>query len=124
MKYKTLNLNPFHKLTSDCAVRAVAKAENLSWSEVYETLFDISREIGEVFNAKSVVETFLDDRYESFEVAYKAKDFLKYSFKDGTYLVLMTCGHEYHLVCVIDGVYYDTKPLPKGCIVETYYKKI
>ena len=108
--WKYYNPNPKENLTTDCTVRAISLAIGESWDDVYSDLAIkgfISKKMpsndslwnayvrGKGFRVRPVPDTCPD--------CYTLRDFCEEHPK-GTYLV--KC--EEHLVCAIDGDYFDT----------------
>ena len=95
----------------DCVIRALTKALDKSWLEVFDKLIPYAREMQCIPNQKPVYEKYLKD--EGFEwVGLKAQKgkkrltpetFCK-QYKTGTYILRLAN----HIVTVIDGYYYDT----------------
>ena len=56
------NPNPLDKRVGDCAIRAIAIAEDLSWDEAYDLLTEYGRELKNLPNANEVWGAFLRDR--------------------------------------------------------------
>ena len=102
------NLNPKNKKVADCVIRAIAKAENKTWLEVFDLLTKIARENYSVLNDKTVYSTYLN-KYPKINVKHEVNGKKKrLTVKDvckleGTYIVKIAN----HLTVVIDGKYYD-----------------
>lgn len=103
------NINPKNKKAADCVIRAIAKAENKSWLEVFDLLTEISRKVYSVQNDKIVYAEYLSN-YQKIDVKYESSEGKKkrLTVKDickleGTYIVSIAN----HLTVVIDGYYYD-----------------
>ncbi len=63
MKFINCNANPKQwKNEGDCVVRALCKATNLSWEEVYQELCDIGLKKCRMPNSKQVYEEFLKEQ--------------------------------------------------------------
>lgn len=105
-----LNLNPQHKRKGDCSVRALAAAEDRSWYEVYDELYHIGREMGDMENSNDVIAEFLRERgYTRYSIpntcpsCYTVRDFAN-DHPEGIYVL----GTGTHVVAVINGDYYDS----------------
>ena len=105
-----LNLNPLGKRVGDCAVRAIATVEDVSWYEAFDYLCGYGRELCEMPNANSVIGAFLKDRGYSRHVientcpaCYTIGDFAN-DHPKGIFVV----GTGTHVVAVIDGCVYDS----------------
>lgn len=108
--FKLLNVNPSGKKTGDCVIRAIAKAEEKEWEDVFNDLVDIAREVKSVPTYKDAYEKYLS-KYETLPVKYinGMGDTKRYRVRDiasafdGTYVVSIAN----HLTVVTDGVIYD-----------------
>lgn len=105
-----LNLNPQHKRKGDCSVRALAAAEDRSWYEIYDELYHIGREMGDMENSNDVIGQFLKERgYIRYSIpntcpaCYTVRDFAN-DHPEGIYVL----GTGSHVVAVINGDYYDS----------------
>jgi hypothetical protein len=103
--------NPNKKLQADCVVRAMCKAMNKSWDEVYVELCTLGFRIKAMPNDKDTWKQYLDDnnfKYHKITVKRGSKRGTVAEFaekhKKGTY-VLQVANH---IVTVVDGYYYDT----------------
>lgn len=108
------NVNPIKKVTSDCVIRAIARAESKHWLEVFDLLTELAREEYTVLNDKKLYGKYLDSEYERLEVKYTDSygNKKRYTVKDvcntselfkGIYLVSIAG----HLTCVINGNLHD-----------------
>ncbi len=103
------NINPNGKKTSDCVIRAIAKAENKTWLEVFDLLTNIARKDFSVLNDKQIYGKYLS-KYPNIDVMYIINNKKKrLTVKDvcnlkGIYIISIAN----HLTVVIDGKYYDT----------------
>jgi len=110
------NLNPKKLKVGDCVVRAIAKAENKAWLEVYDALVHIGRKVFAMPNNKEVYTEYLN-HYEKVTVFHMVGSKKKrYTVKEigewsGTYIVSVAN----HLTVVVDGNYYDTWDCGKKC---------
>ena len=119
--WKYYNPNPRERNVGDCTVRALSKALNAKWDDTYYQLALCGMELGDMPSANHVWGTFLrrngfcrhlvdDNKQELYTVA----DFCL----DNPYgcYVLAIQGH---VVCVVDGDYYDS--WDSGNEVPIYY---
>lgn len=115
------NANPAGKMVGDCTIRAIAKATGKPWDEVYAGTALEGYIAGDMPSANHVWGAYLkrcgfkrqimpDDCPDYYTVADFAAD-----NPNGTY-VLAISGH---VVCVIDGDWYDT--WDSGAEVPIYY---
>lgn len=110
MAYRFTNPNPKAILVGDCAVRAVAVANGMTWDESYNMLADYGFMIKNLPNADSVWGAALKDLgFKRRSIpntcpdCYTIREFCKDHTK-GTYVL----GTGSHVVAVKDGDYYDT----------------
>lgn len=108
--YQYYNPNPDRRNVGDCAVRAVAAACGLSWTESYDALCEMGRIMHDMPSANSVWGAFLHDQgfvKENLPTScidgYTVRDFA-HDYSVGVY-VLALSGH---VVTVIDGNYLDS----------------
>jgi hypothetical protein len=123
--YEYYNPNPQRKRKGDCVVRAICKALNKSWDEVYILLCVqgfIDKDWG---NVNSVWGSFLRSqgfkRYiipNSCPDCYTIADFA-IDHPDGTYIVATGS----HVVCVKDGITYDSWYSLNEVPTYYYYKE-
>ena len=109
MSYKYVNPNPEGKRVGDCAIRAIAIAENLTWDEAYDLLTEYGRELKNLPNANEVWGAFLRDRGYTRHVlpdtcpdCYTIGDFAEDHPKG---LFVVATGS--HVVTIIDGCVMD-----------------
>ena len=95
----------------DCVVRALTKAVNKTWVDVYDELVPIGRELQCMPNDKVCVERYLSENGFAYEGVSNKKgtkrptvDSFAKSHTDGVYVVKVA----HHMVAVVDGKYYDT----------------
>lgn len=104
------NLNPKEKKASDCAIRAIAKAEGKDWLTVYDELYELGRKMFDVPNSNKVIDKYLS-KYEKLDVKYEDEygNMKRFTVKDccdfnGTLIVSVAS----HLTCVKNGNVFDT----------------
>ncbi len=95
----------------DCVIRALTKAENLSWVDVFDELTPIARELQCVPNGKPCYEEFLKRRgYEYVGVSNKrgtkrpTVSSFTLAHRQGVFIARVA----HHIVAVVDGRFYDT----------------
>ena len=115
--YVFYNPNPEGKRANDCTIRAIAKATNQSWTDVYVGMFIKGFEMKDMLASNVVWSEYLKDRGFT---RYMIEDVTTVSefadrHKDGTYIL----GTGEHAVAVIDGDYYDS--WDSGKEVPIYY---
>lgn len=108
--YKYFNPNPAGRVVGDCAVRAIAKALDISWEEAYEKLAESAYRMADMPSSDSVWGAVL--RMNGFyreglpnlcPDCYTAEDFCRDN-PVGTYVL----GFGGHVATVVDGVLYDS----------------
>lgn len=107
--WKIYNPNPIKNRVGDCTVRAISKALGQDWETTYAGLTAYGFIRGDMPNANHVWGTYLKSRGFRQYVIDSAKDF--YTVDDfcndnpiGTFILAI----DGHVVCVVDGFYYDT----------------
>ncbi|MBR4533900.1 MAG: hypothetical protein IKO85_05085 [Bacteroidaceae bacterium] len=95
----------------DCVIRALTKAENLSWVDVFDELTPIARELQCMPNGKPCYEEFLKRRgYEYVGVSNKrgtkrpTVSSFTLAHRQGVFIARVA----HHIVAVVDGRFYDT----------------
>ena len=119
--FKFYNPNPIVARVGDCVIRAICKATNKKWEEVYNDLCDFGFNMADMPSANSVWGAYLRylgfNRYvvsTEYPDSYTVYDFAEDN-KNGTYILALSG----HVVCVQDGDYYDT--WDSGDEVPIYY---
>lgn len=109
MSYMYENPNPKGKRVGDCAIRAVAIAEDLTWDEAYDLLSRYGRELKNLPNANEVWGAFLKDRGYTRHVipdtcpeCYTIGEFAE-DHPEGLFVVATGS----HVVTIIDGCVMD-----------------
>lgn len=104
------NPNPTGRRVGDCAVRAVAKALNLSWEEAYALMCFNGFQMGDMPSSDGVWGSVLRQHGfsrtavpDSCPDCYTAEDFAK-DYPHGVYVV----GFGGHVATIIDGNLYDS----------------
>lgn len=121
MGYKPYNPNPRGKRVGDCVIRAISKATGQDWTTTYAGVVLKGYEMADMPSADYVWGEYLKDRGfrryavpENYGVSYTVDTF-SYEHPEGTY-ILAIGGH---VVCVVDGDYYDS--WPSGEEIPVYY---
>ena len=109
-RWQYYNPNPKELVTGDCTMRALCKALDKEWDDVYIMTSAIGQIMKEMPSANRVWGAVLKDngfaRRDALDVLppkFTVKDFCD-AFPDGVYVL----GLDGHVVTVIDGIYYDT----------------
>jgi hypothetical protein len=106
--YVKENVNPKKRVTGDCVIRAITKAENKQWLDVYDELSTIARKNYTLPNNKDSYNEYLK-KYEKINVYHTLKGKKKrYTVKevsewDGTYIISIAN----HMTMASNGNYYD-----------------
>lgn len=123
MAYKYFNPNPLKKSTDDCVIRAVSLVTGKTWDETYTAMCAKGYELKEMPSSNNVWRAFLSgqgfQRYwipDTYPYSYTISEFANDNPK-GKYLLFV--GE--HVVCVVDGNYYDT--FDSGYEVPSFYWK-
>lgn len=109
MGFVFYNKNPKGKQVGDCTVRAISKATGQSWEDTYIGMAITGLIMGDLPNANSVWGAYLREKGfkrtmipdmcpDCYSVAEFSEDHPR-----GTYVLAL----QNHVVCVIDGNYYD-----------------
>ncbi len=117
--FKYYNANPLKRNVNDCSVRAVAKATEREWNEVYKELSDLARVRAITFTEIDFIDWYLKENFIAYclpKNVYTLENFLELKLK-GNYIITMSG----HVTCVIDGVCYDTF-YPKDKFIWCVYK--
>ena len=115
------NPNPTERSVEDCAVRAVAKALNVSWERAYVLIVNAGFNMGDMPHSNSVWGAVLRQHgfYRNIipntcPDCYTAEDFCK-EHPRGVYVL----GFNTHVATVIDGNIYDSWDSSK--LIPQYY---
>lgn len=105
MSYQYYNANPMSNDISDCSIRAVSVAEDISWDKAYQILSDYARKRGLMLSSVESIESFLDDNYIPVKT-YEDETLQEFVDRhtQGTYLITMRG----HITVLKDGIIYDT----------------
>ena len=121
MSYIYTNPNPNTRMVGDCTVRAISICEGLSWEEVYLSLCMIGFAEGDMPSSNEVTERYLLSQGYKKDVlnntcpnCYTVEQFCR-EHPDGSFIL----GTGTHMVCVIDGDYYDA--WDSGSKIPIYY---
>ena len=123
MSYVYYNPNPLKISVGDCTISAISKALNISRDETYLALANLGFEMYDMPSANRVWGHFLRmNGFKKYQLpdmcpaCYTIKDFC-YDFPIGIYVV----GTGEHVVCVINGSYFDS--WDSGNEIPIYYFK-
>ena len=121
MSYVYYNPNPFKLSVGDCTIRAISRALNYSWKRTYLSLviqgflmYDMpsaNRVWGEFLKSQNFIKRQISDTCPD---CYTIRDFC-IDNPIGTFIV----GTGEHVVCVINGDYYDS--WDSGNEIPIYY---
>ena len=122
MAYVQYNPNPRKRNNvGDCTVRSVSKALGIPWETAFIDLMMQAYEMGDMPSSNLVMSAFLHSKGFSRHVVddlcpdcYTIKDFAN-EHPQGTYIL----GTGTHVVCVVDGDYYDS--WDSGDEIPVYY---
>ena len=107
--YSYFNPNPQGNKVGDCVIRAIAKALDMSWEDVYLELTIQGYMMGDLLSSNGVWDAYLKGKGFVREIipfecpdCYGLLEFAN-EHSEGTYVV----GTGSHAICVRDGVIYD-----------------
>lgn len=113
MGFVYYNPNPKHKRTSDCVVRAVARALNTDWKQAYMNVTAQGLKLAEMPESGVVWRSLLRERgFKTYVIpdscpdCYTVRDFCM-DHPIGKY-VLAIGGKPNHVVTVVSGDWWDT----------------
>ena len=118
--YKFYNPNPHKNRNGDCTARAICKATGKSWDQVYTSLCAYGFAEKDYPSGNVVWGKYLygqgfrryligDDKFD-----YTVEDFCR-DHPNGTYILAI----DGHVVCAVDGFYYDS--WDSGQEIPIYY---
>jgi len=116
--FKRYNPNPCGKKVGDCVIRAISKAAKQDWYTTYTELALYGLKCCDMPSSNSVWGKYLTDKgyFQETTPFIKTKEFCA-KYPKGTYILATGT----HVICVIDGDYYDA--WDSGDEVITYYFK-
>ena len=110
-KYYQPNKKDLKDVYGDCVIRALTKALNMEWLQVFDEIQPISREMQVPFNCRPCYEKYIESKGLKYCGISNKKgtkrptvDRFAKDHKTGTYILRVVN----HLVAVVDGIYYDT----------------
>ena len=110
-KYYQPNKKDLKDKYGDCVIRALTKALDMEWLEVFDDIQPISRELQIPFNCKPCYDKYLEAKgfvYHGISNAKGTKRPTVQSFalahKEGLYVLRVA----HHIVTVSEGYFYDT----------------
>lgn len=120
-KWQFYNPNPARNRVGDCTVRAISKALDQDWETTYAGLTAYGFMLCDMPNANHVWNAYLKSKGFKRHIIpndlpddYTVSDFCEEN-PHGTYILAI----DGHVVCVIDGMYYDT--WDSGGEIPIYY---
>lgn len=118
--------NPCGRLVGDCAVRAVAKALNTTWEDAFLKIVTAGYGMCDMPSSNSVIWAVLRQhgfkqkpRTEICDDCYTVRNFCSRNPKG--IFVIFTSGH---VVCAIDGNYYDSWDSGNEIVLYVWYKDV
>lgn len=120
------NPNPLERKTSDCAIRAVAKALEITWEEAYAKLSADGFTMGDLPNSNQVISAVLrTNGFYKMNIPNSCPDC--YTFEDfcrDNPLGRFVLGTGTHVACIVNGVIYDTWDSSDMIPVFVFYKDV
>lgn len=128
MAFVYYNANPKNLKVGDCVIRALSKATEMSWDEVYDELYQIGRKKKRMLNDKATFKAFLKNHdfiQSNSERGYDNKritidEFIDRSEHDIMYVI----STRKHLTVVYNGDIYDTWNTGNEKSGKYWYKKM
>lgn len=122
--YSYYNANPYKIRVGDCVIRAISKALDMSWEDVYIELTIQGYILGDLLSSNVVWNAYLKSRGFVRDIisndcpeCYTVEDFCN-EHPQGTYII----GTGTHAICVEDGCVYDTWDSRGETPIYYYYK--
>jgi hypothetical protein len=122
--YSYYNPNPQGNKVGDCVIRAISKALDMSWEDVYIELTIQGYIMGDLLSSNGVWDAYLKKKGFVREIVpfecpdcYGLLEFAN-EHPQGTYVV----GTGSHAICVQDGVIYDSWNSSNEIPIYFYYK--
>lgn len=119
------NPNPVKNLTRDCAIRAVAKALDTDWESAFAMLALNAFLMGETMDSDAVWASVLRQHGfykgivpDTCPDCYTVSDFCRDN-PAGTFVLKA----DQHVICAVDGDYYDTWQSGQEPVSYYWYKK-
>ena len=127
-KYFQPNKKDLKDNHGDFAIRALCKALDKTWVEIFDGLVPYAREQQCYLCQKPSYESFLNANnfvYTSIGRISKDMTVKKFASKHnrGTFIVYLKVGFQTHMVCVQDGDWYDTWDCGNRCVYGYYERK-
>ena len=123
--YAEYNNNPQKKRVGDCVIRAIAKAMGKDWNEVYIDLSMEGYKQADSLQSMAVWGKYLKDNGwqqmlvpDTCPACYTVKQFCNDN-PQGYYILV---GNS-HVICVIDGAYFDTWDSGDETVVYFFKRK-
>ena len=104
--YEYFNPNPQGSTVGDCVVRALSKALGIDWDSCYCELVAYGYSVKDMPSANRVWGKMLSDKGFNRSICpfdCTVAEFAEYNQK-GVYILAI----QGHVVCVVDGIYYDS----------------
>ena len=133
-KYFQPNKKDIKDKYGDCVIRALCKAFNMSWTDVFDEINPISRTLQIPFNCKPCYNEYITKKGGMYKTISRPKknshrptvyEFCR-THRQGTYI--LTLAH--HIVTVQDGHWFDTWDCGSHCVysywevVPPQYKQV
>ncbi|MNL91371.1 hypothetical protein D3C81_11050 [compost metagenome] len=118
------NINPTGKKKSDCVIRAIAKAENRAWLDVFDELTMLARKWYTVPNVKECYDKYLSAKYPTIPIMHKVSgknkrytvNELAKEYSRNT-VIISIAGH---LAVAVNGNYYDIWDCGDSCSYKAW----
>lgn len=110
-KYYQPNKKDLKDRQGDCCIRAICKFFDIEWVQAFDKLVKYARETQTMINSMDNVTLYMDSIGIPYTSIYRERmtvsEFAK-KHKVCAYICYVRAGFGTHLVCIQDGIYYDT----------------
>ena len=123
--FKYYNPNPTERNVSDCAIRALSKALDVSWEQAYILATTMGYEMGDMPSADAVWGAVLKQHgfYRAVIPNYCPDCYTAEQFAEDNPRGTFVLGFGGHTATVKDGVLYDSWDSSKEIPIFVWYKK-
>lgn len=128
-KYYQPNKKDIKDRCGDCAIRALTKFFSTDWLQAFDELVVYARQTQQMINGLENIKLLMEEKQIPYTSVYKPKEKNKVTVaefankhKQGNYILYIRVRYTTHLVCVQDGIYYDTWDCGEK-IVYGYWEK-
>lgn len=125
--YVEYNINPKHKKTGDCAIRAVAVATGLGWEHAYDGLAAAGKEVCSAMNDVDAIHHFLTSiGFKEGKVKVprgsKRPTVAQFAAEHPDWYIVMRVSH--HITCAGRGKYVDIWDCGDMSLYKYWYRTV